>query len=211
MDWSSHDYTQTYADTFVLPEDDSDAGLHVLNEPGPTPKRSWSSPEDTADLYARARVPIRPYRAPTRAGRRERFYIGGSDRENNPAVFNAAWDERPLRYNPNAGAGWAELVPPYRDRPYGGGPAPSRAYPPWTSSEGQVAPQELFTGSANAGAGAFAGCGVATAGLVLLVAVVVLLALTLAAAGRLEKELAVAVRAALAALSGRAPGGLAAA
>ena len=210
MDWSTNDYTQTYADTIHVPEQEAGTGVYLLDEAGP--------PVDTGD---RPHVPIRPYgRPPGRFGTpyqtsnrdrvytrypsqkqaiKEGYYTGGniiSDRENNHAVFDVAWDERPMHYNPSAGPGWAHLVPSATQRPPYGGPAPSLAFPMISTSEAQVGPKDLFTGSnGHGGHGGHSGHGVCIElapllqiiKVVLLFVIVVLLAMTLVAAGRLSR------------------------
>lgn len=140
MDWSTGDYTRTYADTIFVPEEDSDRGVYLLEEGG--------KDTDTAN-----RAPIRPYGQPGRwgeAGRprgaytpynvqrtREGFYGNlESSRKNNLAVFDNDWDERPMHYNPNAGTDWARLAPPPSLRPPGGGWGPNLAFQKTTPSEG---------------------------------------------------------------------------
>ena len=69
---------------------------------------------------------------PTPAGR-ETFYA--SDRRGRPELDRVNWDERPPRGathtygNANDPSEWFHLVPSPALRPYGGGPAPSLAYP----------------------------------------------------------------------------------
>jgi hypothetical protein len=161
MDWATADYTRTYGDTFFLPEPDHDAGVYLLDEAGRD-----TDPDD------RARVPIRyygdssgrygrPVRSSGRAtpydharARRLREGFHGnivSSKRNNHAIFDAAWDERPMHYNPSAGSDWAHLVPHPSQRPYGGGPAPSLAFPMITASESLNNPKDLFQGSASGG------------------------------------------------------------
>jgi hypothetical protein len=213
MDWATADYTRTYADTFFLPEPDHDAGVYLLDEAGRD-----TDPED------RARVPIRPYgdscgrygrpiREPGRVtpydyarsrGLREGFYGNiVSSKRNNHAIFDAAWDERPMHYNPNAGSDWAHLVPHPSQRPYGGGPAPSLAFPKITASEALNGPKDLFQGHVgDAGASPPSAQEVARrearrevsrtlqiVKVVLLVVVVVLLAMTLASTYQMAKGL----------------------
>jgi hypothetical protein len=226
MDWSTHDYAKTFADTIYTPEQDCDEGVYILDEAG----------RDTdCSLDTRIRVPIRPYGDPAgrfgRAARhsevgtpfneyraregscgnsaREGFYGNIiSARENNGAVFDVAWDERPMHYNPNAGKDWAHLVPPPYLRPPGGGPAPTCAFPPITNSEAQVGPKNLFQGGggdAGASAGACRSCD-RTAALVLqfmkviLVIILVLLAMALMSVGHLARRLEKTVKAAVKAL-----------
>lgn len=191
MDWSTSDYTKTYADTLYVPEPDHDAGVYLLDEAGAGPKNSWLGPDpEDAATDSRVRAPLRP------AGRaREGFYTGGnivSDRHNNHAVFDAAWDERPLHYSPSAGPDWAHLVPSPRQRPPGGGPAPSLAFPMITQSEAQVGPKDLFTGGRAPGPGPDGWTpelALQLIKVVLLLVIVVLLALTLRAAGRVARRL----------------------
>lgn len=195
MDWSTSDYTQTYADTFYVPEEDHDAGVYILDEVPQPPARQ-------PDVGV-------PWRGRGRQRVKEGYYTGGniiSDNKNRESVFDTTWDERPERYNPNSGAEWARLVPNPRDRPYGGGPAPSRAFPMITQSEAMNKPDSLVFPDAPSRAcsregftpaGALAG--LASAGaveaviriitLVLLVIVAVLLAMSLASAGRIERAL----------------------
>ncbi len=62
MDWSTSDYTRTYADTFFLPYQDHDTGVHLFDEGGAGPKNSWLGPDlDDEATDSRIRVPIRPY------------------------------------------------------------------------------------------------------------------------------------------------------
>jgi hypothetical protein len=224
MDWSTHDYTRTYADTIYVPEQDYGAGVYPLDEAGP-------DADDAVD--SRVRAPIRPYslsdKYADRGGRygraarhpivgtpfneyrtREGYYTGGnivSNRENQRAVFNVAWDERPLHYNPNAGTDWAHLVPPYSARPYGGGPAPSLAFPMITNSEAQVRPKELFAAGAGAGAcGHSAELVLQVIKVILLVIIVVMLAMSLSAAGRVSRDIEKTIREALSAARAPASG-----
>jgi hypothetical protein len=218
MDWATDDYTRTYADTIYVTRPDADEGVYLLDEAG-------RGTDAAGDPYVR--VPIRSY--DKRAGRcggapqgytrgraagaprtREGFYGNIiSDRRNNPAVFNAAWDERPLHYNPGAGEDWAHLVPPPSARPPGGGPAPSLAFPFITQSEAMIRPKDLFSPNAGAGAGTSGGggCGMSAEfvlqliKIVLLVVIVILLAMTLSAAGRLARSLEKTVKKATLALS----------
>jgi hypothetical protein len=109
MDWSTNDYTQTYADTIYVPEHEYDSGIYLLS---------------MADLGEKP--------PPAPAPHKEKYYTGGniiSRRENNRAIFDAAWDERPRHYSPGAGPEWAHLVPP---------PRGEEAYPRITHSEAQV-------------------------------------------------------------------------
>lgn len=217
MDWSTNDYTRTYADTFYVPEQDYDAGVHLLDEAGP----------DAGDAISdRVRAPIRPYG--DRDGRygkaarrpiigtpyneyrtREGYYTGGNivsgPREKTRAIFHAAWDERPMHYNPNAGTDWAHLVPPPHLRPPGGGPAPSLAFPMITNSEAQVSPKDLFTagngGNGGNDCGKSCDCRQSAAEftlqiikVILLVVIVVLLAMSLSAAGRVARDLEKSVK-----------------
>jgi hypothetical protein len=219
MDWSTHDYTRTYADTFFLPEDTYDEGVSLLDEAAP-PGQSWKrNPASAAGSDGHRRVPTRwdddrrsrsqnDSRSQNRSDGRERYYTGGNVVSNDGerrAIYNTAWDERPMHYNPNAGTDWAHLVPPYSRRPYGGGPCPSQAFPLITNSEAQVGPKDLFT----AGGGAPSRAALSTAQvvqIVLLVVLVVLMACLLnAIAGlksdsqswKLEKEIRDAVKDAL--------------
>lgn len=134
MDWSTSDYTQTYADTIYTPEQDYDAGVYLLDE------AHCDRPS------ARCGATGTCHGSQAHPGHvREGYYTGGniiSDRSsgNLRRVYNVAWDERPQHYNPGSGADWAHLVPDRRARPPGGGPAPSLAYPMITNSEAIVAP-----------------------------------------------------------------------
>lgn len=163
MDWSTHDYTRTYADTFFLPDETHDSGVSLLDEAG------------ARDEHPRA--PIRDERD-VRGRHRETYYTGGNivsrDGDKRRAIFDAAWDERPMHYNPNAGTDWAHLVPPYARRPYGGGPAPSLAFPMITNSEAQVGPKDLFSVGGGAAAATAAS---STAGLISIIQVVLLVVL----------------------------------
>ncbi len=221
MDWSTNDYTQTFADTIYVPETGADTGIYLLDEAGDSQR---DAPDD------RARVPIRPYDyrhgrparhpgvgVPSRPGGREGYYTGGniiSDRENNHAVFDVAWDERPMHYNPNAGAEWAHLVPSQTQRPYGGGPAPSLAFPMITNSEAQVSPKDFFTPGKNQGnpdakaRAAVAEITLAVLKVVLFVILAILLAMAIIAVGRAARafdRMAVSVAALLKSLKIPAP------
>jgi len=142
MDWSTNDDTVNYPGTFITRSRDYDTGIYVLDE---------ASKE--SDPYTTHKVPIRAYDMSVgkygNAARRpeshtivkENFNGSGtpySNRSNGnlQRVFENDWDERPMHYNPNAGADWAHLVPPRCSRPYGGGPAPSLAFPILSQSEG---------------------------------------------------------------------------
>jgi hypothetical protein len=234
MDWSTGDYTQTYADTIYVPEQEYGEGVYLLDETG-----------QESDPYLR--VPIRPYemvirqscpdkgkvtrRPGSEVPRREGYYTGGniiSERGsgNDRRVFDVAWDERPQHYNPNSGPGWAHLVPDPRARPYGGGPAPSLAFPMTTNSEATVYPSHNPFPSATSkecfshverqqapyfGGGASPCCTPATSDarqdlyfhlikIILLVVIVVLLAMTLMASTRLAHDLEKTVKEAVRAL-----------
>jgi hypothetical protein len=206
MDWATDDYTRTYADTFFLAEPDHDKGVYLLDEAGRD-----TDPED------RVRVPIRAYGdgsgrygrpirrseratpfdyARSRGGLREGFYGNiVSSKRNNHAIFDAAWDERPMHYNPNAGSDWAHLVPLPSQRPYGGGPAPSLAFPIITPSEALNKPKDLFQGQLQETAGREArrearrevDRTLQILKVVLLVVIVVLLAMMLASTRQLAK------------------------
>lgn len=233
MDWASNDCTRDYADTFYTRAPESDTGVYTLDEAGQRPASNRNA------------VPIRGYdaRAPGRYGQpnlrpeppgfagyaerggagREGFNGSGSPYSerasgNLDRVYASGWDERPMHYNPNAGKDWAHLVPPPCARPYGGGPAPSLAFPLWvTQSEGadnpRVAPQngslsrECFTGGTAAQAAAplaQAAAPLAQAAappaqalsaqnmellkIMLLIVLVVMLAMTMSTAHRIEKQ-----------------------
>ena len=237
MDWSTGDYTQTYADTFFLPEPEHGTGIYLLDESG-------RDSDPGGDPYVRA--PIRPYgnrsgrygkaarhsvpsglasacrgsrsetgaplwadgtpdaRKPPPVGR-EGYYTGGniisSPRGRRP-IFDVAWDERPQHYNPRSGEDWAHLVPNPRDRPHGGGWAPSLAFPHITQSEAMVDPyhnpavgapsKECFRGASQGIPplpGQSAEYCLQFIKIILLVVIVVLLAMTLAATGRAARSL----------------------
>jgi hypothetical protein len=205
MDWATHDYTRTYADTIYTPEPDYDSGVSLLDE-----APAWTPP---ARRSGRDAPPMQPGCRRGGAPRREAFYGNVvSDRRNSRAIYDVAWDERPLRYNPNAGADWAELVPPPQLRPPGGGPAPSLAYPIITQSEAANGTKDLFAAnSCQACHSRPSPCSGLTAELalqfvkiIILIVIVVLLAMTLSAAGRLAKCLEKTIKEAAAAL-GRNP------
>src|SRR3989338_10645712 len=85
MDWSSNDYTQTYADTFYSPEYEQGEGIYV--------DESLYSPHDTA-------LKCEPRITDTRDKSRitEKYNTGGnvvSTRRARRPVFNVGWDERP--------------------------------------------------------------------------------------------------------------------
>ena len=223
MDWATSDYTRTYADTIFIPEPGHDSGVSVLDQ------------SDQSDNPENGRDRLRPYgrrghpeKAAPHRGRRENYYTGGnvvSSRKNLDRVYDVAWDQTPQQYNPNSGASWARLVPNPRDRPYGGGPAPSLAFPMITTSEAMLHPgNSVFpcapSKECSAGAGTsdmphsrcskegFLGGGSVLSSpitvevslqfikVILLVIIVVLLAMTLAAAGRVERRLEKLARAA---------------
>jgi len=237
MDWATNDYTRTYADTIYVPEPDASEGIYLLDEA----ERGFD-PWDRDRPSERRNCGIGrfdpPYRAPSRelrggtqrsegGGRRETFqegyYTGGNiistPRDNLHRIYGAAWDERPQRYNPRSGPDWARLVPDPRDRPYGGGPTPSPAYPIiphsaaidniWDNSAPTAPsrecgrdpspPLEHFGGGAPSGRGVapVTNCGADHAlqlvKVFLLIIIVVLLAMTLMAAGRLARALEKAV------------------
>jgi hypothetical protein len=135
QDWSSDDYTRVYGDTYYVPE--QAASVYLLDEAG-------LASDHRGDPHLR--VPISRYEytsagkhRPYGTDKREGFYGNVvSERGDGQLarVYNAAWDERPMHYNPNAGTDWAHLVPSRYDRPYYGGPAPSLAYPVLSQSEG---------------------------------------------------------------------------
>lgn len=208
MDWSSDDYSRVYADTFLTPAPETGTGIYLLDEAG----------RDT-DPYDRDRLeaPIRRYgpkgppRRPPAHSRREGYYTGGniiSDRGNTRAVFDVAWDERPL----HSGSDRAHLVPPpsaHRGPP---------ASPLTTRSEGannpgavRSPPKECFGGAC--GHPAACACGRSTElnlqylKVFLLIVIVVLLAMTLMAAGRLARSLEKTVRSAVGVLGAVAVGG----
>jgi hypothetical protein len=204
MDWATSDYTRTYADTFFLPEPGHDAGVYLLDEASRD-----TDPEDRVrvpirrygDVAGRFGRPIRckagstPYnRARARGELREGFYGNIlSSHRNNHAIFDSTWDERPMHYNPSAGSDWAHLVPPPRLRPYGGGPAPSLAFPIISQSEALNRPKDLFQGGETA---ADQSCKCPSPDrllqlikIVLLIVIVVLLAMTLISAQRLSRDL----------------------
>jgi hypothetical protein len=167
MDWSTGDYTSVYGDTFYLPE--SHGSVYLLDEAerGPDPyeprapigrydyaprggdrpcKQSGYLSTDRAQYYGG-----REGYSGTPRSSREGFYGNVvSERGDGELarVYNVAWDERPMHYNPNAGTDWAHLVPSRADRPYGGGPAPSLAFPLQTPSEGLNNPQASSWASA---------------------------------------------------------------
>ena len=144
-DWSSDDYTRVYGGVFYVPE--QTASVYLLDEAGEAADRAWDPqlrvPINRYEYAPRGMArpcgttPPRPAGAPH--GQREGFYGNiVSERGDGQLarVYNAAWDERPMHYNPNAGTDWAHLVPSRYDRPYYGGPAPSLAYPILSQSEG---------------------------------------------------------------------------
>jgi hypothetical protein len=215
MDWSSDDYSRVYADTFLTPAPETGTGVYLLDEAG----------RDT-DPYDRDRLeaPIRRYgpkgppRRPPAGPRREGFFGNViSDRGNTRAVFDVAWDERPLHFNPHSGTDWAHLVPPpsaHRGPP---------AFPLITRSEAANNPgavqlpgapsKECFGGGACGHPAACSACGRSTElnlqylKVFLLIVIVVLLALTLMAAGRLARSLEKTVRTAVGLLGAVAVGG----
>ncbi len=154
MDWATSDYTRTYADTIFVPEPGHDAGVYLLDEAGPDsePPRHRRAPF----RRGAGATPIdeergmgsydAPRCGPRGAPLRENYYTGGNvvsgrgDGLNGRRVFDVAWDERPAHYSPRSGPEWAHLVPDPRDRPHGGGPAPSLAFPKISHSEAIVAP-----------------------------------------------------------------------
>lgn len=230
MDWATNDYTQIYADTIYVPEPEADEGIYLLDEAaretdpwdrdrlrtsirpfggrdggvgrvGPTFRAAYP-PSSRGPLGSAAR-PVR--------GHKEGYYTGGNiisaPRDNLHRVFGAAWDERPQHYNPRSGTDWAHLVPDPRDRPYGGGPAPSLAFPmipqsaaldnPWNNSAPTAPSRECERFGGPAPSPSSGGCGadrsLQLVKIFLLIVVVVLLAMTLMAAGRLARDLELAV------------------
>jgi hypothetical protein len=191
-DWSTSDYTRGDGGTFYVPEEDHDAGVYILDEPV-RPARVYQSTVRMAD----------PARVGVARGYKEGYYTGGniiSQDKNRERVFDTTWDERPERYNPNSGAEWARLVPNPRDRPYGGGPAPSLAFPMISQSEAMNKPDaSVFPSAPAAGCagreGFAVGPSISVANLlqiikvVLLIIVAVLLAMSLRASGRIEDAL----------------------
>lgn len=104
---------------------------------------SWS-PDDTYDsgyepydegiyLLERANHAVatadRP-RNQAKQPRKESFSNNlNSDRTNIHSIYDESYEPWPLRYNPGAGPEWSNLVPRQSDRPWGGGWAPSLAFP----------------------------------------------------------------------------------
>ena len=219
-DWSTGDYTKNYGGTFYLPPSTADEGISLLDEDRPEDPGTHARVPGPWGYEGRRRgrrggcreAPREGPREGAREGsrregcrgsRREGYYTGGnviSDNENRRAVFDAAWDERPLHYNPHAGTDWSHLVPPQSCRPHGGGPAPSLAFPMITNSEAQVSPKDLFAaGPAGAPAPAARACCGAEMTLqvikvILLFVIVVMLAMALAAAARAARALEEAAR-----------------
>jgi hypothetical protein len=217
-DWATHDYARTYADTIYVPEPTYDAGVSTLEEAGPdtdplggtyarAPGRGrlypagpggwWYTPGAPAGPEGAMGPSPRPGPARERPGVREGFYgnIISSRRGFRP-VFDVAWDERPLHFNPSAGADWAHLVPDPAARPPGGGPAPSLAFPLIPRGVALNAPKDLFRpdpGGAPAREPAAADRQPGYAVVFLLILLVVLLALVLSsidrASGRICRHL----------------------
>lgn len=218
MDWASDDYARGAADSYVR-QPDSDVGIYLLDDasraedpntgaptPGPGPRRD--------PLRVRAPGACGRYGCPL--PRREGFNGSGtpySERGSGTLarIFAGDWDERPEHYNPAAGADRAHLVPPPCARPYGGGPAPSLAFPVLSQSEGANNPnayagagvpaRECFGGAPAAAAGPCPHCGHgATAQqftrTFLLILALVLAAMAFAAFNRLEKTIKKLYRAA---------------
>jgi hypothetical protein len=213
MDWSTNDYTRTYADTLYVPESEADEGIYLLDEAG-------RGSDPTTDDHLR--VPIRRYGGytapPGAKGRKEGFYGNVvSSRENNRRVFNAAWDERPMHYNPNSGRAWAHLVNQPR-------PEFSPTFPPITQSEALNDPRSVslpgspsrecaglgcgregFAGGAHGGGRSCDCQGLQLLKVFLLVVIVVLLSLILSAAGRVAKSLEKTLRSTVEALGALRP------
>lgn len=220
MDWSTGDYTKTYADTIYVPEPEHGTGVYLLDEAGR---------DSDPGVDSRIRAPIRPYGLEDRPGRfgrsasrpphrpqREGFYTDGniiSNRAggNSRRVFDVAWDERPQHFNPSSGPEAARLVPDPRVRPHGGGPAPSLAFPLISHSEAVVDPsrnpfpsapsKECFGGRCCGNCGGGAELGLQLVKVILLVVILVLLAMTLMASARLARSLEKTVKEAVGALS----------
>lgn len=181
MDWANSDYGQQFADTFYTPEPNHDAGIYLLDE---------ASQDTDSERERVVRAPIRAQKSS-----REGFYGNIiSDRGDLPAVYNVAWDPRPQHYNPNTGAEWAHLVPPPHARPYGGGPAPSLAYPkvPY-ASDGFLGGHGRDTGC-QCGGGRPRGDSLQFIKFTLLIIIVVLLAMTLATMGRMTHNIKKMIR-----------------
>jgi hypothetical protein len=228
MNWGTDDFTQTYSDTFFVPEPGHDSGISLLDSDDTglprdrtrTPVDSYGhrsgqygrtvrhSTESTPynDAVAGVREGFRGGGRQDAAPGREHYYTGGnvvSSRRNIDSVYDVAWDRRPQRYNPNSGAEWAQLVPDPFKRPYGGGPAPSLAFPMISQSEAMnhvgssrapvagVPGREGFAASIDTGTISVASITttVQIIMVVLLFIIVILLAMTLAAGYRLNRKI----------------------
>jgi len=223
-DWATSDYTRTYGDTVFVPEPGYDSGVYLLEESGQEnpaagyPQRTGVGYGHRPGRYGETARGHPGPAGPVRSrGVKEGYYTGGNvisqsgyDRQE---LYNTAWDERPERYNPNSGADWARLVPNPRDRPYGGGPAPSLAFPMISQSEAMNKPDDAVFPSAASSECGTKGCGrphavrenfaglpsaraVVTVDallqvfkVILLFVVVILLAMALVSSNRIERDL----------------------
>lgn len=194
MDWSSDDYSQVYADTFLTPPSESGTGIYLFNEDEPEP---YSCPENFG-------------RRERRPPRREKYYTGGniiSDHRNSRAIFNVAWDERPQSYNsdrlippPSAHRGppaFAHRGPPAFALPTGSPPALPIGSPPVYRGPIGSPSTESFSGTA----GHTCNCDGRAVELklqhikvFLLIVIVILHAMVLVSAGRMSRRLENAIR-----------------
>ena len=150
----------------------------------------------------RARRPDGAIRPPWPGGGerppREGYYTGGNiigAAEEPPPGLRRGLGLAPPAYNPHSGTDWAHLVPDPRDRPRGGGPAPSLAFPlvphsaaidaPW-NNPAPTAPSPVCAGRKEGFGASPSDHSLQLIKVFLLIVIVVLLAMTLmAAAGSL--------------------------